>query len=221
MSIRKRDARQLIFTVTPLGIEVEVGLLLSHYLAFRIENLHLHGDVGMMRILSHSRRNRLIDFQLIDNLRTDIHLLVVDGTDEERMTREVQLGVGDDEIDITIETGTRVPTRVVGVASIRLHRNLVHLSILQEFGNIGIHSEIAIVGAPDALSIEIDISHQHNALEVEHDALALPFLLRSQFIAIPADAHLLESTRTQTAAHIAARITVVGSLAGIRSHPVL
>ena len=175
----------------------------------------------MITILPDSSRCRLVDFQLIDNLRTDIHLLVVDGTDEERMTREVQLGVGDDEVDITIETGTRVPTRVVGVASIRLHRNLVHLSILQEFGNIGIHSEVAIVGAPDALSIEIDISHQHNALEVEHDALALPFLLRSQFIAIPTDAHLLESTRTQTAAHIAARITVVGSLADIRSHPVL
>ena len=42
----------------------------------------------MMRILSHSRRKRLIDFQLIDNLRTDIHLLVVDGTDEERMTHD-------------------------------------------------------------------------------------------------------------------------------------
>ena len=137
------------------------------------------------------------------------------------MAREVQILVGDDEIDITIETGTRKPTGIVRIAGICLDGYLVSLAPFQEFTEVDIKTEVTIIGTSDTLTIEINISYQHDTLEVEHDALSLPFIFRSQLIAIPANAHLLESTRTQSAAHVASGITVIWSLAGIRSHPVL
>ena len=137
------------------------------------------------------------------------------------MAREEKVLVGDDEIDITIETGTRKPTGIVRISGIRLDGNLVSLAPFQELAQIDIEAQVTIIGTTDALTVELDISHQHNALKIEHDALSLPFIFRSQLIAIPSDAHLLESTGTQSAAHIAAGITVIRALAGIRSHPIL
>ena len=137
------------------------------------------------------------------------------------MARKEKVLVGDDEIDITIETGTRKPTGIVRIAGICLDGYLVSLAPFQEFTQVDIETEVPIIGTTDSLTIQIDISHQHDALEIEHDALSLPFILRSQLIAIPANAHLLESTRTQSAAHIASGITIVRTLAGIRSHPIL
>ena len=137
------------------------------------------------------------------------------------MTREKQVLIGDDEIDITIETGTRKPAGVAWILRIRLDCDFVCLSPFQKFAQVDIEAQVSIVGTTDSLTVQIDIAHQHDALEVEHDALSLPFVLRRKFVAIPADAHLLESTGTQSAAHIAARIAVIRALAGIWSHPVL
>jgi len=137
------------------------------------------------------------------------------------MAREVQILVGDDEIDITIETGTRKPTGIIRIAGICLNGYLVSLAPFQELAQVDIKTKVTIIGTSDTLTIEINISYQHDALEVEHDALSLPFIFRSQLIAIPANAHLLESTRTQSAAHVASGITIVRTFAGIRSHPVL
>ena len=137
------------------------------------------------------------------------------------MTREVKILVCNDEVDITEETTTRKPAGVVRLAGIRLDGNFIHLPPLQKFTQVDIEAQVAIVGASDSLTVQIDIAHQHDALEVEHDALSPPFIFRSQLLTIPADAHLLESTGTQSAAHIAARIAVIRSFAGIRSHPIL
>ena len=137
------------------------------------------------------------------------------------MAGEEQILVGDDEIDITIETGTRKPTGIVRIAGICLDSYLVSLAPFQEFTEVDIKTEVTIVGTSDTLTIEINISYQHDTLEVEHDALSLPFSLGSKLIAIPADAHLLKATRTQSAAHIAARIAIIWSLTGIWSYPIL
>ena len=137
------------------------------------------------------------------------------------MAREEQILIGNNKVDITIETGARKPAGVAWILRIRLDCDFIRLSPFQEFAQIDIEAQIAIVCATDTFSVQIDIAHQHNTLEVEHDALSLPFILGSEFIAIPANAHLLESTGTQSAAHIAARIAVIRALAGIRSHPVL
>ena len=137
------------------------------------------------------------------------------------MAREEQILIGNDEIDITIETSARKPAGVTWILRIRLDCDFVRLSPLQEFAQVDIEAQVSIVGTTDSLTVQIDISYQHDALEVEHDALSLPFILGSKLVAIPADAHLLESAGTQSAAHIAARIAIVRSLAGIWSHPVL
>ena len=137
------------------------------------------------------------------------------------MAREEQILIGNDEIDITIETGARKPAGVTWVLRISLDCDFVRLSPFQEFAQVDIEAQVSIVGATDTLSVQIDIAHQHDALEVEHDALSLPFILGSEFIAIPADAHLLESAGTQSATHIAARIAVIRALTGIWSHPIL
>ena len=192
---------------------MDVVLLLSHHLAIGIENANAHRHLGSSLSLSH--------LLLVDNFRLDFHLPVALCTDKERMAREEQILIGNDEVDITIETGTRKPAGVAWILRIRLDCDFVRLSPFQEFAQVDIEAQVSIVGTTDSLTVQIDIAHQHDALEVEHDALSLPFVLGSEFVAIPADAHLLESTGTQSAAHIAARIAIVRSLAGIRSHPVL
>ena len=192
---------------------MDVVLLLSHHLAIGIENTNTHRHLGSSLSLSH--------LLLVDDFRLDLHLLVALCTDKKRMAREEQILIGNDEVDITIETGARKPAGVAWILRIRLDCDFIRLSPFQEFAQVYIKTEISIVGTSDTLSVQIDISYQHDALEVEHDALSLPFILGSEFVAIPADAHLLESTGTQSAAHIAARIAVIRALAGIRSHPVL
>ena len=137
------------------------------------------------------------------------------------MTREVKILVCNDEVDITEETATRIPTGIIRLAGIRLYNNFIHLPPLQKFAQVDVKTQVAIIGTTDTLPIKIDIAHQHDTLEVEHDALSLPFILWSQLIAIPSKTHLLKATWTQSAAYIAARIAVIRPLAGIRSHPSL
>ena len=188
---------------------MEVALLQSHHLAFCIQDLDFHRNLRLFRLLQ------------IQDIRPNLDLFIVYCTDKERMTREVKILVCNDEVDITEETATRIPTGIIRLAGIRLYNNFIHLPPLQKFAQVDVKTQVAIIGTTDTLPIKIDIAHQHDTLEVEHDALSLPFSLGSKLIAIPADAHLLKATWTQSAAYIAARIAVIRPLAGIRSHPIL
>ena len=137
------------------------------------------------------------------------------------MAREIQILVGDDKVDIPIKTCTGKPAGVVRIAGICLHCNLIDFAKLEQLAHIYIKAEVTIVSTSYSLTIEVNIAHEHDALEIEENALALPLGLRSQFIAIPADTHFLKSTWTQTAANVTACITIIRTFAGIRSHPVL
>ena len=61
-------------------------------------------------------------------------------------------------------------------------------------------------------AVEPHVAHEHDALEVEHHSLAFPFLLWGERISVPSHVHLLEATRTESAAHVASGIAVVGTL---------
>ena len=137
------------------------------------------------------------------------------------MAREIAFPVGDDEVDIAVEATTRVPARVVGLSGVCPDGNLIHLAPAQELAHVNIETDIAVVRTTDTLTVEKDITHEHDALEVQQDTLVLPLLLRCKFVTVPARTHLLKATGTQPTAHIAACITVVRSLTGIGSHPVL
>ena len=137
------------------------------------------------------------------------------------MAREIQILVGDDKVDIPIKTSTGKPAGVVRIAGICLHCYLIDFAKLEQLAHIYIKAEVTIVSTSYSLTIEVNIAHEHDALEIEENALALPLGLRSQFIAIPADTHFLEATWTQTAANITTCITIIRTFAGIRSHPVL
>ena len=69
------------------------------------------------------------------------------------------------------------------------------------------------------LAVEPYITHEHNTLKVEHYPSALPFCLWGEHISIPSHVHFLETTRTQSAAHITACITIVRTFRGIWFHP--
>ena len=69
------------------------------------------------------------------------------------MAREVQILVGDDEIDITIETGTRKPTGIIRIAGICLNGYLVSLAPFQELAQVDIKTKVPIIGTSDTLSI--------------------------------------------------------------------
>ena len=69
------------------------------------------------------------------------------------MAGEEQILVGDDEIDITIETGTRKPTGIVRIAGICFDSYLVSLAPFQEFTEVDIETEVPIIGTSDTLSI--------------------------------------------------------------------
>ena len=137
------------------------------------------------------------------------------------MAREIQILIGDDKVDIPIKTGTSKPAGVVRIAGICLHSYLINFAKLEQLAHIYIKTEVTIVSTSYSLTIQINIAHEHDALEIEENALALPLGLRSQFIAIPADTHFLKSTRTQSAANVATCITIIRTFAGIRSHPIL
>ena len=94
MCILQRDGRQLIFSITPFGIEIDVILLLSHHLAIGIENTNLYRN--------NSLSLSFCQLLLVDNLSIDLKLFVILGADIERMARDVQQHVGDYELDITI-----------------------------------------------------------------------------------------------------------------------
>ena len=104
---------------------MDVVLLLSHHLAIGIENTNTHRHLGSALSLSH--------LLLVDDFRLDFHLLVALCTDKERMAREEQILIGNDEVDITIETGTRKPAGVGRVLRIRLDCDFIRLSPFQEF----------------------------------------------------------------------------------------
>ena len=124
---------------------MDVVLLLSHHLAIGIENTntyrHLGGALSLSQLL------------LIDDFRLDHHLFIILCTDKERMAREEQILVGDNEIDITIETSTRKPTGIVRIAGIRLDGNLVSLAPFQELAQIDIETEVTIIGTSDRKSV--------------------------------------------------------------------
>ena len=160
-------------------------------------------------------------FLQVEDVSTNLHFLIVDCTDEERMAREIQFLVSDDKVDIPIKTGTGKPAGVVRIAGICLHCNLIDFAKLEQLAHIYIKAKVTIVSTSYSLTIEVNIAHEHDALEIKEYALALPLGLRSQFIPIPAYTHFLKATWTQTAANITTCITIIRTFAGIRSHPVL
>ena len=155
----------------------------------------------------------------VHDLCPNVHLAVVASGDIEWMAREIELVVGDDKANITEESATRIPSRIIGSTRICPHCYLVLLAVTEQLAHVDIESQIAIVGCPYMLSVHIDIAHKHHASEVEHHPSSLPFFLGCQFVSIPAYAHLLEPSCAETAFHIIGSILAVGTFVCPRCHP--
>ena len=97
---------------------------------------------------------------------------------------------------ITEQTATGVPTGVLRLTGRTVYSQYVRFIPLQQFGDISLKTQIAIVCATDLLAVQIGIAMQHNTLEVEYDTLTLPCGIGIESLAIPTCGHLLETAST-------------------------
>ena len=205
LGVGQSDGGQLVLACAPFCIEVDVVPFACHHIAFSVENPHFCPN--------------LVGLVVAGNLGLNLHLVVVFGAYEQRMAGEIEALVGNDEVDVAVESATRVPSRVVGLLSVGLYNNLVLLPIFQFVGNVDVKSEVAVVGTAYSLSVEPHVAHEHNALEVDYHPASSPFVVGHQRESIPTHVHLLESTRAQSASYVAARVAVVGTLRSVGFHP--
>ena len=84
------------------------------------------------------------------------------------MAIEKKVAVGSNEFYITEESTTGIPPRVTGLAGVSHHSNNIVLTILQVVGHVKLETHIAIVGAANLSAVDIDITHIHDATEVEY-----------------------------------------------------
>ena len=184
--------------------------------------LHLHAalidllSVGVCDTYLH--RHLLVAASHI-HLGSNRNEAVVAGGDAQWMALKEQVAVSGNEFHITKESTTSVPTRVARLAGVGHYSDHIVLTKPQGIGHINLEAHITIVGAPYLLSVHIDITHIHDAPEVEHQATTTQTVGRCQVQTIPASAHLLEATTRQSTLDISSGIVVVGLLASSRCHP--
>ena len=178
---------------------------LKDRLSVRSYHLHLHVDgfrLGVVR-----------------ELCCNVDKAIVACGDVEWMAGKIKVFGCGDEFHVAEQTATGIPSRVVRLAGVGNNGQFVGFSPLQLVGDVNLKAHISVVGAANALSVEIDIARVHDAAKVEQDALALHVVGRSELITVVAFAHLLESATRQAALDVGCHIGVVGLLVSGRSHP--
>ena len=63
-----------------------------------------------------------------------------------------------------------------------------------ELRHVGFESEVAVIRTADEPSVEVGVAVEHDALEVQDDAVATPRRVSLEGLAVPPGAHLLEAT---------------------------
>ena len=157
------------------------------------------------------------------HLHTDRRFLLghVRSRNIHRMTHQIQLRIGHNQVHVAEQSASRVPARILRFTGVCLHRQYVRLTVLQPSGHIDFESHIPVVRPPDTFSVQVDIAYIHDALEIEHYPPVLPCLVGHECLSIPADSHLLEAAAAQPAPHVGTDVTVVGAFFGRGRHPVL
>ena len=69
------------------------------------------------------------------------------------------------------------------------------------------------------MSVEIDIAHEHDAFNIEHDAPVFPTVVWGDGTPVPTNSHLLESSAAESALGIVGSIIFVDLLVLLRSYP--
>ena len=110
------------------------------------------------------------------------------------MTPEVKVCRRVDQFDIAEETTTRIPTRVEFLLRGGYDEQLVRLSVAQLLGDVQFEAYITIVRTTNALSVEVDIAHKHDALEIEQYTTAFERGIGGDGTAVEAQPHLLETS---------------------------
>ena len=97
-------------------------------------------------------------------------------------------------MDIAEQTATRIPARVLRFSRRAVYGQHVLRVIPQQSGDVGLKAQVTVVCATNLLTVQIGIAMQHDTLEVQDDALALPCLIGIKRLTIPARSHVLEAT---------------------------
>ena len=130
------------------------------------------------------------------------------------MAREIQVGRGTDQADVTEQTATSIPARIPLRHCRGTYYQLV-LASTQQPCDVQLETHVSVVCSSDVLAVQPHVAHQHDAFEVEQQATVLQLVLAdSQRLPIPALAHLLEATGRQTTLDIGGHVGVVGFLVG-------
>ena len=135
------------------------------------------------------------------------------------MALEVEVGWGGNEHHVAKQATACIPPRIQRVACVSLYGNHVLFPQFQLARDIDFEAHIAIIGASDAFSVQIDIAHIHDATKVEQQTAPSQVGTGRKMQAVPTDTHLLESTARQAALDIGSHIGVVGFLVSARLHP--
>ena len=135
------------------------------------------------------------------------------------MAREIQVGRGTHQADVTEQTATGIPARI----PLR-HRRGTNLHLVtadtQQPCDVQLETYVSVVRTTDVLAVQPHVTHQHDALEVEQQAAVLQLVLAdSQRLPVPALAHLLEATGRQAALDVGGHVGVVGFLVGRGWYP--
>ena len=110
------------------------------------------------------------------------------------MVVHVDVGSGADEVDVAEESCAGVPAGVLLRHGARLHHQRV-VALLQQAGSVNLEPHVAVVGAPDAAPVQVDVTHEHDALEVEQYPSTFECLwFQVECLPVPSRPHLLEAT---------------------------
>ena len=135
------------------------------------------------------------------------------------MSCEELVAGSSNEFHTAEETTTGIPTGAERVACVGTHGDDVVLTKAQSARDFNLEAHVAIVGAANALTIEVDIANIHDASEVEQQALVLQTGIGRQVIAIPPLPHLLEAAAREATPDVRSNIGIVGFLTSIGCHP--
>ena len=168
-----------------------------HFLSAQ-HTVALHGDgvavhrlpLGILYLQGDARR---LFLGAVGKLGGDAHIAVVAGSDVKRVTAEEEILRGGDEADIADEPSTGVPAGVLGLAGVGNHLDQIVLAVGQMVGDVDLKAHVAVVGASDALVVQIDISGVENAFEVEDHTTAFRLFRRSVVQAVVTFGHVLET----------------------------
>ena len=187
-----------------------LGRLLRHGLAFGVQQADPEADGLHLFLAQENARLDVDDGLAARDLR---------GADIKRMAAEIAVGGRDDQVDVAEQAAAGVPAGVERPHRVRADHQFVGFAIFHLVGDIHVEAEITVVRAADALAVEIDVADQHNALEVNQDALAFEPFRNVQGLPVPAGAEFLESAGGQGAAEIGRQVGGIALLVGAGCDP--